>query len=80
MENKVTSYFEENGETASTLAAKIGSHPSTITRALRGERQPSFELARKIEAATEGRLTAKDFISACMDANPGAAAQPEQAA
>lgn len=69
MANKVEQYFSLEGNSPSALAAKIGCSPSTITRSLKGERQPSFDLARDIERVTEGAIPAVDFIAVCMDAN-----------
>lgn len=34
---------------------------STITRIMRGERRPSINLAARIEAATGGQVSIKDF-------------------
>ena len=66
--NKLQAYFAETGETASGLAAKVGRAVSTITRPLRGERNVSMDLALDIERATDGRVTASDFLAACVEA------------
>ena len=65
--NVIETYFKETGDTPAALAQRIGRSPSTITRVMRGERDPSMELARQIERGTEGKLTAEQFISACLD-------------
>ena len=66
--NALDKYFAETGENAHRLAAKIGCSASTITRPLRGDRNPSVKLARLIEQHTDGRVTAQQFIAICMDA------------
>jgi DNA-binding transcriptional regulator YdaS (Cro superfamily) len=64
----IKAYFSETGETPSSLAAKIGRSVSTITRPLRGERNASMNVALQVERVTEGRVTADDFMSACLAA------------
>lgn len=66
--NALDTYFAETGENAHRLAAKIGCSASTITRPLRGDRNPSVKLAKLIEQHTGGRVTAQQFIAICMDA------------
>lgn len=53
------------------FAAAIGVPPSTITRILRGERDPRGATIRKIVAGTGGKVSATELI---------APAQPEAAA
>lgn len=67
--NALDIYFSETGDSASKLASRIGRAPSTITRALRGERDPSVDLARDIERGTGGRVPAEEFLSICMKAS-----------
>lgn len=66
--NALEAYFNETGDRPSTLAHRIGRAPSTITRALRGERDASAKLARDVEAGTGGQVTAQDFMAICMAA------------
>lgn len=66
--NALDQYFADTGENAHRLAAKIGCSASTLTRPLRGERNPSVKLARLVEQHTEGRVTAKQFMAICIDA------------
>lgn len=66
--SQIAAYFKSSKETPSSLAAKCGVAHSTITRALRGERHPSVGLAQKVEKATNGEVTAKEFMAECMDA------------
>lgn len=63
----VTRYLRERGENISTLAARMGKSPSTLTRPLRGERNPSISLAKEVERATNGGITAAQFIEACIN-------------
>lgn len=60
-------YFHESGDTPSRLAGRIGRSPSTITRVINGQREPSFDLAREIERGTEGKLAAGEFLQACLE-------------
>lgn len=66
--NALDAYFAETGENAHRLAARIGCSASTITRPLRGERNPSVKLAELVEAHTQGRVSAQQFIAICMEA------------
>ena len=66
--NALDAYFAETGENTHRLATKIGCSTSTITRPLRGERNPSVKLARKIEQHTGGRVSAQEFIAICLAA------------
>lgn len=77
--NALDAYFTETGENTHRLAAKIGCSTSTITRPLRGERNPSVKLARKIEQHTGGRVSAQEFIAICLEAESAVAAQREVA-
>lgn len=61
-------YFKETGENASSLAAKIGCAATTITRPLRGQRKASADIAMDVERVTRGRVTALDFLGACLNA------------
>lgn len=82
MANPVQSYFETSGDSPSALAGRIGRSASTITRALRGEREPSFEIAEEAAMASNGGFTAIQFIAACFEAakaNKAAAAAVESA-
>ncbi len=54
-------YLNSSKQRASELAAAVGCETSTITRILRGERRPSINLAARIERATGGKVTIRDF-------------------
>lgn len=66
--NRIEQYFADTGDNMAKLAERIGCAPSTITRPLRGERNPSVKLARLVEIHTRGRVTAGEFIAICMAA------------
>lgn len=66
IENSLTRYLRDTGTNLSGLAAAMGTSPSTLTRPLKGERNPTVGLARKVERVTNGRVTAAEFIEACI--------------
>ena len=66
-------YLNEIGESLSTLALRINRSPSTLTRALSGQRNPSLRLARDVERGTGGRVTASEFMEICIRAGSGPA-------
>lgn len=70
---KLTDYISSKKMTASQFAGEVGVPASTITRLLRGERRPGINLISRIVQATEGRVTAEDFLP------PAPAAQGEVA-
>ena len=79
--SNLEAYFQETGETASSLAAKIGCAVTTITRPVRGERKASVDLALDIERVTEGRVTAAAFLDDCLSARRAfSAPSPAEAA
>lgn len=73
-DNALSRYFNETGENFSTLAARMGRSPSTLTRPVNGERNPSIGLAQQVEQFTDGRVTASEFINICLAAQSEAAA------
>ena len=75
----LSAYLDNAGETLSGLAARIGRSPSTLTRALRGERDASLKLARDVERGTEGKVSASDFIALCLRAQNESPTTPEAA-
>lgn len=68
-------YFADSGDTPSALAARIGRAPSTITRALRGERNVSFDLAIDVERGTGGAVKAESFMADCLNARRDGASE-----
>lgn len=73
---KLHDYLQGTNTKPSQLAARMGKPASTITRLLKGTRRPSIELARQISDATDGAVTANDF----MEANPASASNATEAA
>jgi len=58
---KLDTYLSENKIRPTAFAASIGVSPSTITRVLKRERSPGFDLVMKIKAATDGAVAADDW-------------------
>jgi len=58
---KLETYLSERDIKPSAFAVEIGVAPSTITRILRGERSPGFDLVMRIQRATEGSVRAEDW-------------------
>lgn len=50
------------GKAIATFAAKLGRHPSTIDRIIRGTRNPGPDLIRDIFKATNGQVTADTLL------------------
>ena len=61
-------YLDEHDERLSSFAIRIGRSPSTLSRAISGQRDPSLDLARDVERGTGGRVSAIDFLSICLRA------------
>jgi len=57
-------YLSETGETIQQFADRVGESPHTIGKLYRGERFPRSALAKRIIAATEGKVTADDMLAA----------------
>lgn len=57
-------YLAENGIKPATFAGTLGVPASTVTRILRGEREPRGATMRKIIAATDGKVAAEDLLAA----------------
>lgn len=64
--NALQTFLDRNSENISAFAVRIGRSPSTLTRALKGERNPSVSLALDVERGTAGAVSAQDFISICL--------------
>jgi DNA-binding transcriptional regulator YdaS (Cro superfamily) len=67
-ETAMDRYLAETGEKLSTFAARLGLSPSTMTRAVKGQRNVTVKLARLVEAGSGGRVKCADFIADCMAA------------
>jgi hypothetical protein len=68
--NALDRYFAESGENITRLAIRMGRAPSTVLRAVKGERGKLLELARAVEKATDGKVTAAEFLAICVGATP----------
>jgi len=71
-------YLEGQNETISAFSRRIGRAPSTLTRALSGERRPSDELAAAVAAGTQGKVSEELFILICLAARKARNAQPDR--
>lgn len=68
----LSSYIGESGEKLSTFAVRIGRSPSTLSRVLSGQRDPSFDLARDVERGTGGKVSRLQFLEICLAAQDAA--------
>lgn len=59
--SKLAEYIAANTKTVSAFAAQIGVNTSAITRVLKGERRPSYDLMVKISEATGGAVSLNDI-------------------
>lgn len=59
---RLSAFLAMPGQSATDVAAKCGVAVSTITRAARGEKNPSLALIGRIRAATGGAVRAEDFL------------------
>jgi len=64
----LTNYLEESGERLSAFALRIGRSPSTLSRVLSGQRDPSLDLARDVERGTAGKVSKLQFLEICLSA------------
>lgn len=79
-QHPVQRFFARTGGSPTTLAQHLGCSTSTITRYLRGEREPSFKMATAIAVSSDGAFTAIEFIDACLSAWRSRAAAVGEAA
>ncbi|WWT39575.1 Cro-like protein [Microcystis phage Mae-JY02] len=64
----LASYLEEQNKTQESFAAEIGVKQATVSRLTRGAR-PSFDLAVKIEQATNGAVPVSAWVNAQREAS-----------
>ncbi len=57
-------YLTREKTSPAAFAEKVGVPASTISRILKGDRSPRLETIAKIEEATDGAVTANDFMAA----------------
>lgn len=60
---KLDTYLSERNIKPSAFAAEIGVAASTITRVLKGERSPGFDLVMKIQHGTRGKVKPSDWYA-----------------
>lgn len=58
----LSQYLAESKIKPSAFALELGVEASTVSRWLHGERTPSLELMQRITVATQGAVTASDFL------------------
>jgi len=68
-------YLNKTKERLSAFAVRIGRSPSTLSRALSGQRDPSIDLARDVEAGTGGCISAIQFLEICLAAQAAEASR-----
>ncbi|WP_222395639.1 helix-turn-helix domain-containing protein [Rhizobium leguminosarum] len=76
----LSSYLDERNERLSTFAVRIGRSPSTLSRALSGQRDPSVDLARDVEKGTQGSVTTLQFLEICLAAQAAGQSPPSEVA
>ncbi len=60
---KLSDYLAERNEMIGAFANRIGVSHETVRRYVRGERRPDWEVLEKIAVATDGSVTANDFVA-----------------
>lgn len=69
---KLEQYLKDHDIKPSDFAARLGRPASTITRLIKNERSPSLALMQEIAIATNGAVTANDFMHSRPFAGEGA--------
>jgi transcriptional regulator with XRE-family HTH domain len=59
---KLNEWLAREGMLQRAFAEKVGANPSTISLILSGMRNPSLDLAVRIEEATKGRVKVREWI------------------
>lgn len=67
---KLKTHISDNYPNLSAYAVELGVSVSTVTRLLRGERQPGLDLLERIEGESGGKITAQDFYSGTISITP----------
>lgn len=60
---KLSKYLAANKIKPATFARQIKVHRSSVTRFCSGDRKPDLETLEKIDRATNGQVTARDFFA-----------------
>lgn len=66
----LATYLTKRKIRPAAFAAEIDVPPSTITRILKGERDPRGATIRKIVAGTDGEVTASDLLAGVKQVEP----------
>lgn len=69
---RLADYLHRQSIDPVAFAKRIGVHPTTVYRLLRGH-APSWETAKAIRAETNGEVTADDFFTEEPEPEPEAA-------
>lgn len=69
----LAAYLSERNIKAATFASEIGVPASTISRILKGERDPRGATIRKIVEGTGGKVSAADLLAGIHAVEPEAA-------
>lgn len=68
----LAAYLSKRKIKPAAFAAEIGVPPSTISRIMRGERDPRGATIRKIVDGSRGEITPGDLIAAALNGSTGA--------
>jgi DNA-binding transcriptional regulator YdaS (Cro superfamily) len=72
----LTEYLRSRKETHDAFARRLGVHSVTVSKWCSGSMRPSWPKMGAISRATDGAVTAADFLRSAEDAPPGAQAAP----
>jgi DNA-binding transcriptional regulator YdaS (Cro superfamily) len=61
---KLTDFLASEKMTRADFACRIGVHPVTVSKWCSGAMRPGWAAIERIQAVTEGRVTAQDFMAA----------------
>jgi len=75
----LTEYLRSRKETHDAFARRLGVHPVTVSKWCSGSMRPSWPKMGAISCATDGAVTAADFIRPSQDAPPAVPDGPEAA-
>lgn len=65
---KLSAWLLDHRLTDAAFASRVGASQTTINRVRRGVQMPEIGLIDRIEAFTEGAVTAMDLVAACREA------------
>lgn len=66
--NALDKHIAETGTTLAQIAKRMKRSGTSLTRPLQGKRSPSFDLALELERATDGAVSAEEFLEICLAA------------